>query len=914
VRGLNDELGAVVGSALCARVGIHTGTVVIAETSDGRPFGFGFAVNFAAKVQAAAALETVMASEATLAVLREPVTTLGQVALPVDGLTGTIDAFEVANTSEPTRAATPMIGRHDELVALADAWKAVSDGAGRVSVLRGAPGVGKTRLARELVRRVETDGRTMWTRCERSRARSPLWPLTQLVRTQIGSVADEPLSGEAIDELANDLGLGARAALLRMALGIEPAVPIELDPLALHREMLATVRSLATAVARNQPTLLVVDDAHWADASTAELIAGFTANPVPGLHVIATAWPEIDTAPLRAAEIIDLEPLTAAESDALVRSFDRVGLAPDRRQEIVDRSEGSPLVIEALVRHGELATGSGLRRALVPKSQVPVMLHAPILARIESITDAPALTRYASAAGLQFDLGLVSVALGLDRSLADDAARALASVDLLRRTELPEIWEFQHSLIRDLAYDAFLTQERCDAHSRIADALRDRGEPDLALLAFHLDHAQRVHDAVDVGLEVGVIARTTGSYAEAEDVLSRTIELLQEHLDIEDAESKLLAAHRNRSFLRVARADNVYGAGEEDGRAILRLLETSRPTYEYAAALASTWGIAMQQGDMPTARNLVARYAEITRDDLPELRALAEAGAGVLASWEGRLGEALALLDRAASGLDGVPWEAPIAPTWATPDHPASSVEAHRGAVLVTMGDIEGTFAAIDRSLAIATSLPWPSGPFSAAYAHAYAAGDATVLSDSARVLQHAFGMQQVANEYGLDFWGKAALVYMAVGGTIANPTLDMVDVLTATSQMLAATGTASILYQAVLIEASRAAIRCAAPDRASSLLAEAIDHAERTTIRCFLPEIRRLMARASEHEAAKIERECGLHLAREQGAVLYEMRLALDIADPAVGTGDLEPLEALRRSAPSSLEAFELARRETTI
>lgn len=914
VRALNNELASTIGSSLCARVGIHTGTVVVAETSDGRPFGFGFAVNFAAKVQSAAKLETVMASEATLAVLREPVTLGRSIGLPVDGLTGTIDAFEITGTAPPDHEVRPMIGRFDEIATLEESWKAVADGRGRVTVIRGAPGVGKTRLARELTRRIRDDGAVFWTRCERSRSRSPFWPLAQLVRAQVGVATRESLPGELVDGLAAQFGLGDRASLLRVALGIEPATPIELDPMALHRETIAVVRSLANALAKIRPTTLIVDDAHWADASTMELIAGFAANPIPGLHLVATAWPELDMTGMRSATTVDLAPLSVNDSEAMIRSLDRIGLAQDRRRAIVDGAAGSPLVIEALVRHGEIDGGVGVRQALIPKSRVPALLHGPILARVESIEGASALTRYAAAVGLQFDLDLVSSALGLDREVADRAAGDLLTVDLLRRTEQSDVWEFQHSLIRDLAYDAFLTDERRIAHSRIADELRQRGETDLALLAFHLDHAHRVDDAVDVGLEVGTIARATGSYAEAEDVLTRTIELLREHLDPKESAAKLLSAHRNRSFLRVARADNVYAAGADDGQAILELLETSPPSFEYAAALASVWGNAMQQGDMATAGRLVARYDEIVQDDLPELRGLAAAGAGVVASWEGRLPAALGLLDRAAAALEGIPWEGAIASTWATPDHPASSVEAHRAAVLVTMGDVDGTLQAIERSLAIATALPWPTGPFSEAYAHAYAAGDATVLCDSGRVLEHAFALQRIGNEYGLDFWGKAALVYMAVGGTMANPTLDMVDVLSSTAAMLKATGTASILYHAVLIEASRAALRCEAPERAAPMLTEAIDHAERSTIRCFLPEMHRLIARASNPDEATAARHRGLTLARTQGATLYEMRIALDCADITVGDGDVAPLELVRTSAAPELEAFEIARRDTTI
>src|SRR5262249_54868383 len=150
---------------------------------------YGFAVNFAAKVQAAAPIGAVVASEATLELLRASpeVRPAGDIA--IDGAEGTIHIFHVVSApphSAPILSASPLIGRDGECARLASSWEDAAATRGSTVVLAGTAGIGKTRLAFEVARVAEREGRVLWLRCDRLHEAVSFWPVRGAILTLVG--------------------------------------------------------------------------------------------------------------------------------------------------------------------------------------------------------------------------------------------------------------------------------------------------------------------------------------------------------------------------------------------------------------------------------------------------------------------------------------------------------------------------------------------------------------------------------------------------------------------------------------------------------------------------------------------------------------------------------------------------------
>ncbi len=907
VAALDRELDDTLGTRLHTRVGVHTGTVVVHETNDGRPFGFGFTVNFAAKVQQAAPFDTVLVSEATLGALRQPIPTGTRIPIEVSELEGSIDAFIVTTTASAPPTGD-FVGRTAEIAQLDEMWTAVNNGSGVVATLRGPSGVGKSRIVRELQHRLDGEAQFIWARCDRLRQASPFWPLRQVIEQ---SLDGELLAPSTIDEHALRLGLGDHSPFVRLAVGFEAETPIELDALVVHRETLTAIRRWLAAVAHDTPTVLVIDDLHWADAATREVLELVAANPVPGMLVVTTLWP--DAAPFARTNVIDVGDLPVDDARKLATSL-LTNASHERIDELIDASAGSPLIIEALARHGHLAGGTGVREALVPHSNVPVLLQGAILARLESIEHAMHLAQYAAVVGSRFDLEVVCRAAELDTEVGRRTADALRAVALLDATNDHDVWDFHHSLIRDLAYDSLLTPRRRSAHSQVADVLTDRDEPDLALLAMHLDAAHRIDEAIDAGIAVGHGARTHGTYKDAERVLSRTLELL-DNLDEADENDRTVArkltAHRLRGLLRVATAPDAYRAAEDDRQSILGLIGRGTPTPEHVAASAAEWANAMQQGRLGLARQLLHQQQRICEEHLPQFLPINRAGWGVLESWRGDCHRAIALLDRAATELETGLSQDEIHEIWPTPDDPRVTIDAHRATVLTAMGRVDQAQLLTQRALERSGALPWPSGPFGTVYTLAYAIADDELLGDASAALARSMEMNNVANQHGLDFWGKAAMVHMAIAGTLANPNEAMIDMLIATKDMMRVTGSESVLTQALLLEAARAALSVEAVTRAATYIDEALAHAEKSEIGCFAPELHRLRARTTDDtHAAEADLRDAYRVAIERGLHVQALRAAMDLAEGRNHTADPNPLVAVLPLVDEHLLGLERSRR----
>lgn len=351
------------------------------------------------------------------------------------------------------------MGRDDELGLLDTALSGVCAGAGLVVVLSGPPGIGKSTVLHEVTARATGAG-------------------VRVVTGAATEFGDAPFAGlaAALRPIVADLGEADRRRLGPELLAelhwAEPTAAGRVR--ALGDERYRTARAVAAVlghVAARQPLLLALDDAHWADQATAEVVAHLLRRRVPGmLLALAHRTGQLAT-PLRRALVpidgdvrIELGPLPRGAADTLLGA----GLPAAQRAELYDTSGGNPFYLLELVRHRVRQDGEPIPTVVL------AALRSEIAALPEPVRE---LAQGAAVAGEPFDPVLAAPAAGLSIDDALESIDALVAVDLVTVTDDPRRFRFRHPLIRQAVYELAGADWRGAAHHRLAVALAVQGAP-----------------------------------------------------------------------------------------------------------------------------------------------------------------------------------------------------------------------------------------------------------------------------------------------------------------------------------------------------------------------------------------------------------------------------------------------------
>jgi class 3 adenylate cyclase/tetratricopeptide (TPR) repeat protein len=482
VRAAVEMRDALEPLGLEVRIGINTGEVV---AGTGETLVTGDAVNVAARLEQVAGAGEVLIGAGTESLVRDAARTEPVESLTLKGKSEPVPAFRVLEVLDQVPAftrpiETPFVGRGDELRRLEGALEsAIATRVPQLATIVGPPGIGKSRLVRELLGR--TDARAVVGRCLSYGEGITYWPLTEIV-DQVGNL-DEALRAGA--------GAEADLAALRIRVGLGSA-----EATAAPEEIAWGFRKLFEALAAASPLIVVLDDLHWAEPtllSLVEYISAF-AEDVP-LFLLCTARPDLFeerpawTAPKSNATIITLEPLAETDSETLVEGLGQ--LTEGARSQIVEAAEGNPLFVEQLVAM-RAESGDG-------ELEVPPSLHALLAARIDRLAEEErAVVERGSVEGRLFHRGAVAELLAeAERREVGAHLLTLVRKELIRpdRATVPgdDGFRFGHILIRDAAYEAIPKRQRAALHERYADWLAARlGEnaPD-EILGYHLEQAYR---------------------------------------------------------------------------------------------------------------------------------------------------------------------------------------------------------------------------------------------------------------------------------------------------------------------------------------------------------------------------------------------------------------------------------------
>ncbi len=578
VGALNQRDGHGGRPSLSVRVGIDSGTVVIGQGGGSDSEVFGDTANIASRVQSAAEPGTVIATPAVHRLISGLFVVEERGAHQLKGIAEPIELYRIVRLSgarsrlsaSAAAGLTPFVGRADEMRLLWNRWERASDGEGQIVSIVGEAGIGKSRLVRQFRERLAGTPHT-WNECSGASyfQNTPFYPITDMLQqafAQRGDATDEEKRAELerVLELAG-LKLAEAVPLVARMLNVpvgEKYPPLTLSPEQQRKRLLATLAGWLFGVARAQPSVMAVEDLHWFDASTLELMQLLVKQGATSpLLVLYTARPEFHApwAPRTHHTHLTLNRLTARDVRELVGQVVAArALSGEAIDQVIERTGGVPLFVEELTR-ALLERGDAKPTA----RQIPATLHDSLMARLDRLGSAKEVAQIASVIGREFSYELLLAVSPLPENDLQSALAKLADAELVYARGIPPeaTYSFKHALIQDAAYEALLKSRRRELHRQIAAAMTEkfpaRAEDQLEVVARHWTDASEPELAIAAWKKAGEAADMRRAFKEAEadyrqalamlDTLAESPERDARELELANALAQVLTLARGYS-------------------------------------------------------------------------------------------------------------------------------------------------------------------------------------------------------------------------------------------------------------------------------------------------------------------------------------------------------------------------------
>ncbi|MFZ2107383.1 MAG: adenylate/guanylate cyclase domain-containing protein [Roseiarcus sp.] len=538
---------------LRVRVGIHNGRVVVGSLGGpdrSERWAIGDTPNIAARIQAEASPGEVVVSDALQRLLNNAFVVESMGFRTLKGVDRRVEIFRVIGRSGlatvPNALQTPFLGRVRARQQFREFWTRCKAAVPQFMLLRGDPGIGKSRFVEEVRSEIFDDGTdVLVARCAPIAANTAFHPILELISLRLGFASAAPeVRVASIARRMEELGFVPTETVPLIAslfsLPLDPAkwsAP-NLTPAVARRLTMDIFIDWIHAITRYSLVLLIIEDLHWADPSTIELLDHLIRSRRSArLMILSTARPEFKPTWASAANVtlIELEALDAEEVEILIRrvASDKA-LPPTVVWQIRERGSGNPLFLEEITRT-VLESGSVVARensweivATMADAEVPVSMQASLVARIDRLGEARALFQLGAAIGREFSPDLLTAVAQLPEETVRRQLDAMVESGLLVRLTGPSpVYAFKHALIRDAAYDLLLKATRRKYHGRIAKMLIDRFPESVEnlpeLLAHHLSGAGDYLEAAARWQAAGARATQRGAVKEAVSHLRRAL-------------------------------------------------------------------------------------------------------------------------------------------------------------------------------------------------------------------------------------------------------------------------------------------------------------------------------------------------------------------------------------------------------
>jgi predicted ATPase len=561
---LNTRLAPERSVQLAVRLGVHTGLVVVGEVGGGtrqEQLALGETPNIAARLQGLAAPNTLVISAATFQLLGGFFACQPLGTRLVKGISQPLAVYRVLYESMArsrleaagSMGLTPLVGREQEVRLLLERWAQVKDGSGQVVLLSGEAGIGKSRLVQALKEQLASEPQAWLTPCQCSPyyQHTALYPLIDLLEQVALRFEREETPAQKLSKL--------EGLLVQHGLTLAEAVPLFAALLSLplpagyaslmwspEQQKQRTLQALLTIllrIAAQQPVLFVMEDLHWVDPSTLELLSLLIdQGPTTRILALLTFRPDFSPPWIGRSHLtqVTVNRLPRQQAVEVIRQVAHgKDLPPEVVEQIVAKTDGVPLFVEELTKmvleSGLLQECEGRYELLgpLPPLAIPATLHDSLMARLDRLATVKGLAQLGATLGREFSYALLQAVSPWDERTLQRGLQQLVEAEFLYQRGLPPqaTYLFKHALIQEAAYQSLLKSTRQQYHQRIAQMLEERF-PDMVetqpeLLAHHYTEAGLTDQAVDYWLRAGQRASERSANQEAISHLTTGLALLR---------------------------------------------------------------------------------------------------------------------------------------------------------------------------------------------------------------------------------------------------------------------------------------------------------------------------------------------------------------------------------------------------
>ena len=900
---------------LQVRIGITSGMAVIAS---GERNAVGETINLAARLQTIAKPGSVVISDSVRKMAGGGFEYEDMGEKELKGVSGPTRVYRVLGVSRAEsrfeaatqRELTPIVGRDAEIAALLEDWRQVEEtGVGRAVLLRGESGIGKSRMASALRERIQDDARqTMVFQCSPFFVNSAFYPIRSSFERalRLGQDVDASTRLDKLEKVVIDrLGLAKDDMRLIAALLSIPYQErygsILVSPKLAKEETMRVLIDFTRAHARTGPTLMLFEDAHWADPTSLDLLGRFieVLSGVPALMVI-TARPEFN-APLAshpAVTVMNLAKFTPKQSESLVANV--VGgkaLPPGLAAQIVARTDGVPLYVEELTKtileSGDLIVeGDHYEYAGSSASvTIPETLRDSLMARLDRVAVSKEIAQVGSVIGREFSYELsAGLELMSEEALGRGLQHLTTSGLATCHGEIPNsVYTFSHALVQDAAYDSLLKSRRKQLHGDIAHLLEERWPEtrDTApeLLAFHYNAAEQFRVAAPLWLRAGEVAMQRFALPEAITHLRTGMSALAKlrpskvrdrmEISLRTALGPALVAHRGWAHAEVSQT--LVPAW--------RLAHALKQTSAYLPILNALSVHYMTAGQLAESLRWAGRLSK-TGTELGDdgLEIFGHRAASACHFWLGEFAKARRTGDQVIKLYDpGRHWHLAAL----TNTDPFTGEGIYRGQLLWMMGFPDQALAA---NHAMEANTRRRGHPFDLAFALTLGAQLFSYLGDSDTLQRCAEEAESIGKERGIALLGEImAEISRGVAWLDAGRLAEAVPQLDQGIEHLSQTGHRIWIWYLKALQAEGLA-RSGDHDRAWTLIEDSLARIEAGEERSHYAEMLRLkgwiqVLRGHPDEAVTTLRKA-IAVARKQSAKSWELRAATTLARLLAGRG----------------------------
>lgn len=919
---LSGQAQRAMGEAVSVRIGIHRGLVFIDLDEDDV---YGLAANLAARTATLAEPGSVVMTDAVRRLVEDRFEVVAATPQTVKGVSEPVQTFAlVGERSVPSgRAfAAPLVGRDEELARLRDAWSETKRGVPsrpQAVLIRGEPGIGKSRLAQALIAEVGAEDATVLELVGSPfHSDAGFHPVQVLLEARSG--IDRGMDAEErLTRLRQSLersGTDPEVAVPWLApiLGLPPESgyqPVEAEGRKLSEDITDVVLRYLVDGFGDRPGVLLVEDLQWIDDSTTNLIEQLRTRGPATILVVVTTRPD---GQLTAETEIEIGPLGEADRLALVDAVDTLGLPPAVSRSLALRSDGIPLYVEELVRGWE-AGRDGADDVTV--DAVPDALYEPLLARLPSSEAGITVTAAAATVGRRIDRRMLAGVLDLDPSVLERELEALIADSILVPAEQhADELGFRHELLREVAYELQPPATRRRVHGRIADLLVKGGEsPDVVdwnVAATHYEQAGRKGEAAIALAHAADRARRRGALTEARTHLGRSIEMVAGAPDRGDDTVDEVSLRLRRGFLAMTAEGAGSAEAASDYARCLELAMSDARGDGMFSALISLWAYHLARAELDRAGDVLDVLRQQLQGSREWFRPANRAGYGMIEWFRGHFEPALALLEQSRGELTGSRVDSEVDETWFVPNDPTASIHVHLALARFMRGDTAGADAAFADGIAVTDDLDFPQGPWSGAYGawlRSWAAAERGDL-DAAHV--HADLLVDLADRHGFDNWTMIGVThqYALTAMQAAGPTGS--DPAVAAQALVAMLGMWEAVELRVFLPfyattAGAAAAAAGDVEAAEAHYDQADSLGASTGMQFYAAETARRRALLDPATDASVDRlRSALELARAQGTRPFEVRIALDLHD-RIGTVGIPDLRCAVEAHPDGATSADL-------